>query len=395
MNTTTNLDLPKATEPIATRSCIPDFCNNRLFATLCALLQTALGSIPEQKVELKAEEWWALHNLAAKQSLLGIVFFAVERLGLGETGQIPKELYLKWFYEAEGVKSLNKLHYELSAKLTKLFAEHGEKSVILKGQANSRLYPDKLIRQTGDVDVWIGGGRERIVVLLSDMGLLANIRISSHDVAIPKDVFGADVEVHFDYIQSLHNPFANRQLRNILSCEIEKSVIVEEGYRVPTGKFALMMQLSHIYKHFLGQGVGLRQIVDYCVLLRTVSESDRTEVSSKLRVAGLWRFAGALMWVLSECLNLDKRYLLCPPDSDRGRVLLREILLDGNFGKYAVRKKGGVFCWWVRNRLRLIRLLPFDYAEISWFLLEYWISFLRLMPARIRAFVRWRRRSLR
>ena len=39
-------------------------------------------------------------------------------------------------------------------------------TAILKGQANARLYPDKHARQPGDVDIWVEGGRERVLALL-------------------------------------------------------------------------------------------------------------------------------------------------------------------------------------------------------------------------------------
>ena len=91
------------------------------------------------------------------------------------------------------------------------------------------------------------------------------------------------------------------------------------------------------------------------------------------------------MWILSEKLGLESDCLLCTPDAYRGRVLLREVFADGNFGKFSGRKRGSVYLWWLRNRLRVFALLRFDFAEVSWHLLKYWASFLGLMPERINA----------
>jgi hypothetical protein len=143
------------------------------------------------------------------------------------------------------------------------------------------------------------------------------------------------------------------------------------------------MQLSHIRKHLLGHGIGLRQVMDYAVLLTSSSESERAEVSRALAATGLMPMAGALMWVLSECFGVKDEHLLCAPDASRGRILLSEISDDGNFGKNAKRKRGGVFKWWVRNRLHLLRLLPFDFPEVLWYLLRYWGAFLFYVPKRI------------
>ena len=242
---------------------------------------------------------------------------------------------------------------------------------------------DKFIRQTGDVDIWVAGGRNKVVSLLSQMGFLENVKFSAHEMTIPRDVFGAEVEVHFKYIYDCQNPFANKRLKQILSYEIESPVAVGEEFYVTSNKFSLLMQLSHIRKHVLGKGIGLRQIMDYAVLLRASQDSERAEVSRALASTGLRPMAGALMWVLSECFGLKDEYLLCAPDISRGRRLLAEISDDGNFGKNAKRKRGGIFMWWVRNRLHLVRMLSFDFPEVSWFILRYWAMFLYYIPKRI------------
>ena len=343
--------------------------------------------------------------MAAKQSLIGIVFYALNRLNAYKdgAGAMPHQLYLKWFYQAEGIRSLNERHYACSSELTQKFAVEGCRTLILKGQANSLLYPDKFIRQTGDIDIWVSGGREAVLALLSRMNLMDGAVISSHDVGLRKDLFGVDVEVHFDCIQSANNPFANKRLRRFLAGEMGMAHLVEcdsahsvnANFFVPSNKFALVMQLSHIYKHLLGLGVGLRQVMDYCVLLRASSDEDRADVAARLKSLGLNRIAGALMWILAEYLGLESQYLFCKPDARRGRILLREIMYDGNFGKRAERKRGGVFKWWLRNRLRLVKFLPFDFREVSWFLLRYWASFVFLTPQRLLAFRRYKRANKR
>lgn len=94
------------------------------------------------------------------------------------------------------------------------------------------------------------------------------------------------------------------------------------------------------------------------------------------------------MYVLGEVLGLEEAKMLCPPDSERGKVLLREVLADGNFGTHAKRAKGSVFMWWLKNRLRVLGLLRFDFAESFWLLLRYWGKFVFLIPSRFGIFRR-------
>lgn len=348
----------------------------------------ALGTAQGKPSEINAEEWKGLYKLAARQSLLGVVFYGLNKAFPDAERRVPKEVYLRWLYQAESIRGLNQKHYELSRQLTEDFTRRGFTPVVLKGQSNSRLYPDPFIRQTGDVDVYIPGGKKQVLAILREMALLDGASVSTHEVTLDKARFGAEVEVHFDYIQDCRNPFANRRLRRVLSNEIRNPVAVGEGFNVPTYKFSLLMQLSHIRKHLLGLGLGFRQVVDYFVLLRSCTEDERREVAALLGPCGLKPAAGALMWVLSECLGLEENDLLCSPDARRGRFMLRELLNDGNFGKFADRKRGSVFRWWVGNRLRLFRLLPFDFKEVSWYLLRYWGSFLFYVPARITAYLK-------
>ena len=367
----------------------------RLFFTL---VRFAIGASREFPVfgvgDISAEDWEWLYRLCGRQSLLGVAFYAIQKLSSGkpETLGMPHQLYLKWYYQAEGVRSLNERHYACSRELTQKFVAEGCLTFILKGQANSLLYPDKFIRQTGDIDIWVSGGRERVLELLRKMDLLEDTKISSHDVLLPKKVFGEEVEVHFGFGVDRCSPFANKRMLAFLDAESHNLTPVPEGFYAPSSKFALVMQLSHIYKHMLGLGVGMRQLVDYFMLLRASSSEERAEIASLLGAMNLRRFAGALMWVLSECLGLESECLLCAPDARRGRILLREIMRDGNFGKFADRRRGSVWRWWLKNRLRLVTFLPFDFSEVSWFLLRYWASFVFLMPQRILALRRYKSR---
>ena len=67
-----------------------------------------------------------------------------------------------------------------------------------------------------------------------------------------------------------------------------------------TIEFNLVHQFVHIYHHFITEGVGLRQLMDYYFVIQTLSISplkgecieDVREVISEL---GLDRFASALM----------------------------------------------------------------------------------------------------
>ena len=63
-------------------------------------------------------------------------------------------------------------------------------------------------------------------------------------------------------------------------------------------------------------------------------------VQRELKYLGLWKFAGAVMFVLHEVLGLAEEKMIVPVDEKRGRLLLAEILDGGNFGRH-FSKYGG------------------------------------------------------
>ena len=58
------------------------------------------------------------------------------------------------------------------------------------------------------------------------------------------------------------------------------------------------------------------------------------DVEKVLKYLGLWKFAGAVMYVLHEVLGLSEEKMIAPMDEKRGKLLLAEILNGSNFGRH-------------------------------------------------------------
>ena len=363
-------------------------CNYQPFFALLRLAMTGeqFDSVPT------AEEWSEFYQMAGIQSVTGVCFTAFPRLTKAQ--QPPVELMVRWMGEAEDIRRMNELQNQEAARLTRLFTEAGRRSAILKGQANARLYPDRLSRQVGDIDIWVEGGKKGVVALLMELGLVTELGSTSvdgkptasyHHVHLPPTKDHIVVEVHFRPSSGNFNPFTNRRLQRWLEQEIASSCQpVDEGFNVPSVRFALMMQLSHIQRHFLVVGIGLRQICDYYWLLKNSTDEDRREVASHLSSFGLRYTASALMWVLHEVLHLDEDLMLCPPDSYRGEWMLREIMAGGNFGHHAEREKHGTLRRVSENKWRLLQLMRFDFWEVIWMEIHFWKAVISTLPTRIK-----------
>ena len=304
------------------------------------LLRLSLRLTQEFPVDVSAEAWRRLYQTAIRQSLVGVCYQGVCQLP--EDSKPTVEIAMQWASEAESIKGMNELLYQEAARLTREFAEKGHRTAILKGQANARLYPNKYVRQPGDIDIWVEGGKKSVLALLPN-----HPKASYHHVHLPENEQGVTVEVHFR-------------------------------------PFALVMQLAHIQRHFLGGGIGLRHVCDYYWLLCEASADDLFQAERLLRKFGLRHTAGALMWVIGEVLQLGTVKMIGYPDSYRGEWMLREIMAGGNFGWYAERQKHNVFRRVLEGRLRHLRLMPFDFWEMLWLELRFWKAVITTLPTRIR-----------
>ena len=156
--------------------------------------------------------------------------------------------------------------------------------------------------------------------------------------------------------------------------------------------------MTHVFTHYLDEGLGLRQLMDYYFALRVWhndvmeckdlqsqgmwSEGLGTPVMSKeevmavLRSFGMAKFAAAVMFVLHEAFENEEcrmkneecqcqPWMICEPNEKEGKKLLAEIMQGGNFGQYDTRdaalKKGGMIkhgLWKLKRVMRLVSSYP-------------------------------------
>lgn len=345
------------------------------------ILQVALGATQDFLFTLDATEWQGLFDMAKRQSVMGIAYDGIARLP--KENRPPKDLMLRWSCIAESIRGMNEKMNREAARITRLFEEHGRRSAILKGQANARLYPNPLARQAGDIDIWIPGGFKGVVDFLKEHGLIPddrNLRSFFHHVEMLGEG-GIPVEVHYT-ISGI--PFRDKELKAFLLDEVQHSVLVPEGFYSPTIKFALVMQLAHLQQHFFSKGLGLRQYMDYYMLLLHSTDNERREAAAVMKRLSMMRACGGVMWLLGHVFGLDESLMLCRPDEWRGRWLLRQVMQGGNFGQYGKESRLRGIPRWFNDRLRMLRWFPFDPVNVLFKELRYWRATLFLIPARIK-----------
>lgn len=349
------------------------------------ILRNALCISDELPDEVSADEWKEIYRAAQTQALLGVIFNGVKKMK-GKAAP-PFQLLMQWTATAEKIRSMNQIFYAECQRLTKFFEEQGRKTAILKGQSNSLLYPDLFIRQPGDIDIYVEGGKDSVLQLLKSKNMLSKEEeelMCYHHVHLEHQDSDITVEVHFRPSSGFYNPISNKRLQRFLLDEIKLSRLTEKGFYTPTVKFALAMQLAHVQRHLIEEGIGLRQITDYYLLLKNSTPDDREAITGMLGKFGVKRFAAALMHVLKQLFLLDESQMLCKPDEKRGETLLNEIVGGGNFGWYRADKKQGNLTRPLERKIHSLKLSTLYPREIIWYNLQCTGNFFAKLPQRIK-----------
>ena len=390
-------------------------------------LNYCLGKKVDMSMVVAKIDWRQLYNFASRQALLGFCFDGIERLTKEfseelKRNPIGRELLMTWMGAAQQIRRQNMKVNAVAGKFYSKFREDGLRCCILKGQGNALMYLNPYSRTPGDIDVWVNASREQITEYAKcHFKLEDDIRF--HHLETTMD--GVPVELHF-FPCSMNNPIYHARLQKWFrrNADLQCSHIVglPDGagdIAIPTTAFNVVYQLTHLYHHFFDEGIGMRQIIDYFLVVNDFSKNvflnnksskitpslftlkegstshpdpltlrgeggnrptrcseplrskdggpskvspdcagwDRlaieednsagstTAVTSsastaldvvqrELKYLGLWKFAGAVMFVLHEALGLSEEKMIAPMDEKRGKLLLSEILNGGNFGQH-------------------------------------------------------------
>ena len=346
------------------------------------LIQVAVGRRERLSREPSVEEWAEIYAMSKKQAVQGVAFLALERLN--EEGQKPPVAILyEWIAAAEQIKVRNEVLNGRCGEITRIFAEAGFRSCILKGQGNTLMYPVPESRTSGDIDIWVYSQANtdctdetdnslRHAITKFVKGRCPNAFEQYHHIDFPifKDV---EVEVHYTPGQLL-TPRSNKRFQEW--CRLESIRLIDNsleniyGFSFPSIAFNAVYQMAHMMIHFFIEGIGLRHFVDYFYVLKKLHEESCTEDNVALfKHLGLLKFAKGVMWVEKEILGLDSEYLICEPDERIGRVILKEMEEGGNFGhhdkRYSLRNKG-YLARGVADGYRLIKLAQYFPQDSLW-----------------------------
>ena len=307
-------------------------------------LRFCIGSDSEIPSSLKEADWKELYVIAKKQCLVGVLFDSIKKLPAEHVG-MKKEILLQWMAESQMLEKANVRLNDAAIQVSEWFWKKGFRTCILKGQGNALMYPNPYSRTPGDIDIWVEGGDKRVISFVRSIS--PHEKACYHHIEFPS-YKGVEVEVHYRPSFLLcfwHNRKLQKYYERVKEEQFSHRVMLgEQGeIAIPTVEFNLIFQLTHIYAHLMNEGIGLRQLLDYYYVLSMLSVNCEmlTSLQKELKELGLWKFAGAIMYIMQEVFGMPASRLIVPPNEMYGKFVLNEVLEAGNFGKHDARNRFG------------------------------------------------------
>ena len=408
-------------------------------------LRFCIGSAKEIPDSLKEADWKELYAIAKKQCLVGVLFDGIKKLPAEHVG-MKKELLLQWMAESQMLEKANVRLNDAAIQVSEWFRKKGFRTCILKGQGNALMYPNPYSRTPGDIDIWVEGGDKRVISFVRSIS--SHEKACYHHIEFPS-YKGVEVEVHYRPSFLLcfwHNRKLQKYYERVKEEQFSHRVILgEQGeIAIPTVEFNIIFQLTHIYAHLMNEGIGVRQLLDYyfvvCDFYKVYQKSSKITpslftlkegstshpdplssgarektalrcseplrykdggpskvspgcagldrlgmVQKELKELGLWKFAGAIMYIMQEVFGMPASRLIVPPNEKYGRFVLNEVLEAGNFGKHDERNRFGKSnlghnLQRVYRDIRLVRYFPAE--AMSEPIFRVWHFFWRLKHRR-------------
>ena len=127
------------------------------------LIRTALGNNNTYDLP-KRTDWERILLLSQKQGVRGLVYEALETIKQKNTDvkAFPQRLQIMQCYaQTVQVEKMYAKHLSLTKDIVALWKKHGIKTIVFKGIAHSRYYPQPKHREFGDFDCYLIDGQGR------------------------------------------------------------------------------------------------------------------------------------------------------------------------------------------------------------------------------------------
>ena len=303
-----------------------------------ALLRAGLWEQDVRLFQFGDINYSAIYKLAEEQTVIGIVAAGMEHVN---DIKLPKEEVLQFVGQTIQLEHENRAMNDYLVKLIEKLRQQGVYTLLLKGQGVAQCYEKPLWRACGDIDLFLSEdnytkAKEVLLPLASSTG---GEYVQGKHLGMTIDGFA--VELH----GSLHCPLSSKVIRGLKNIQDDSfyNGNVRSWLNGNTQIFLLSVEndivyvFTHFLNHFYKEGVGLRQICDWCRLLWTYRDKLKKEsLESRIKQMGLvseWKaFAALTVDLLGMPKEAMPMYDASPRWSKKANRIIDFIMMSGNMG---------------------------------------------------------------
>lgn len=279
-----------------------------------------------------------IFRLSEEQSVIGLVAAGFEYV---KDLKVPKELALSFAGEALQLEQRNTAMNRFINKLINQMRAEGIYTLLVKGQGVAQCYERPLWRACGDIDLFLDAiNYDKARLSLSPFA--DTMEVENTERMHQGMQFGTwTVELH----GSLRNGLWKKMNEGIDSlqsdtfCNKHVRIWDNNGTDVPLPSPTndVLFVFTHILQHFFQEGVGLRQICDWCRLLwKYNDEIDKSVLNTYIDRMGIrteWQtFSSLIVNELGMPEDAIPLYDSSPRWKRKALMVLDFIIETGNFG---------------------------------------------------------------
>lgn len=295
----------------------------------------------EKEVRLSAYRnvsFEGVFTIAREQSVIGLITAGLERV-VGV--KVPQEAVLTIAGEVLQLEQRNVAMNQFIGKLIEKLRKADVYALLVKGQGIGQYYERPLWRASGDVDL----------LLSKDNLVKAKSYLASLTTAIEEDKQGLDhfsmqighweVELHGSLRgglwKHLDSTIDRAQDEVFYGGNVRSWMVGHTQVFLPAVDEDVIFVFTHILQHFFKEGIGLRQLCDWCRLLWTYRDKlDVRLLESRIKQAGImseWRAFAALAvdWLGMPVASMPF-YDSSKKWERKAELILQRIMKTGNFG---------------------------------------------------------------
>ena len=327
---------------------------------------------------LNKEEWSLIYEAAVSQTVEGVVYEGV--LMLPNELYPPYEILLRWTAKIDSIERFNKKVRNTLSSLAEGLTNANIQFLLLKGLGLAENYNNPLLRVSGDLDLYFPdiNNYDKANSLLKTKGYKLN-KGDHHSTFYSFNQ--VEVEHHTKMID-VFNPFCQKYIKNLIVHELQhcrKINFNNTFIPIPSYLLSHVQANAHILKHYMGFGIGLRQVCDVARLCYMKEDNfDGNELKLVYTKLGLSKWINVLHNVLVKDLGLETSKLPYEIENDYNtEPIIHDILSSGNFGFHDIRyrekdvsrsqryhKRDKVYQRIIPHIYKLIKLTP---GEVVWY----------------------------